>query len=133
TDAISDLLWTPSPDADANLLAEGVAASKIECIGNIMIDSFEMLRERIESADTRTRLQLGEEPYAVVTLHRPSNVDEQEKLTELVAALSQVAELMQVVFAIHPRTRKRLEQFGLLQGIAGNPRIRATEPLSYLE
>ena len=133
TDAISDLLWTPSADADANLLAEGVAPGKIECIGNIMIDSFEMLRERIESADTRTRLQLGDEPYAVVTLHRPSNVDQYEKLAELVAALGQVAELMQVVFAIHPRTRKRLEEFGLLQGIAGNPRIRATEPLSYIE
>ncbi len=133
TDAISDLLWTPSPDADANLLAEGVAAGKIECIGNIMIDSFEMLREPIESADTRARLKLGNEPYAVVTLHRPSNVDQREKLGELVTSLEKVAKLMQVVFAIHPRTRKRLEEFGLLQGIVSNPRIRATEPLSYIE
>jgi UDP-N-acetylglucosamine 2-epimerase (non-hydrolysing) len=133
TDAISDLLWTPSPDADANLLAEGVAASKIECIGNIMIDSFEMLRERIEAADTHARLQLGNEPYAVVTLHRPSNVDQYETLAELVAALGRVAARMQVVFAIHPRTRKRLEEFGLLQAIVGNTRIRATQPLSYIE
>ena len=133
TDAISDLLWTPSPDADANLRAEGVAAEKIDCIGNIMIDSFEMLRERIESADTRQRLELGNEPYAVVTLHRPSNVDEREKLAELVGALEQVAAQMKVVFAVHPRTRKRLEEFGLLRAITGNPRIRATEPLSYIE
>jgi UDP-N-acetylglucosamine 2-epimerase (non-hydrolysing) len=133
TDAISDLLWTPSPDADANLRAEGVPASKIDCIGNIMIDSFEMLRERIEAADTRQRLGLGNEPYAVVTLHRPSNVDQRDKLAELVAALGQVAEQMQVVFAIHPRTRKRLEDFGLLQTITGNRRIHATEPLSYIE
>lgn len=133
TDAISDLLWTPSPDADANLLAEGVPASKIECIGNIMIDSFEMLRERIEAADTRARLNLGEEPYAVVTLHRPSNVDRYETLAELVAALGQVAAHMQVVFAIHPRTRKRLEEFELLQAITDNPRIHATQPLSYIE
>ncbi len=133
TDAISDLLWTPSPDADANLRAEGVPAAKIDCIGNIMIDSFEMLRERIDAADTRQRLGLGKEPYAVVTLHRPSNVDQREKLTELVEALLQVTAQMQVVFAIHPRTRKRLEDFDLLKSITGNPRIRATEPLSYIE
>src|SRR5882757_5764623 len=87
TDAISDLLWTPSPDADANLRAEGVSAEKIVCIGNIMIDSFEMLRDKIEAADTRRRLKLDSESYAVVTLHRPSNVDEQDKLAELVATL----------------------------------------------
>ncbi len=133
TDAISDLLWTPSPDADANLRAEGVPAGKIDCIGNIMIDSFEMLRQRIDAADTRRRLGLGNEPYAVVTLHRPSNVDQRDKLAELVAELAQVAAQMRVVFAVHPRTRKRLEEFGLLQAITGNERISATEPLSYIE
>jgi UDP-N-acetylglucosamine 2-epimerase (non-hydrolysing) len=133
TDAIADVLWTPSPDADANLLAEGVPQQKIDCIGNIMIDSFEMLREKIEQADTRGRLGLNDQRYAVVTLHRPSNVDPRDKLSELVAALLQVAAEMQVVFAIHPRTRKRLEDFGLLGSITGNPRIRATEPLSYIE
>jgi UDP-N-acetylglucosamine 2-epimerase (non-hydrolysing) len=78
TDAIADLLWTPSRDADANLLAEGVPAAKIDCIGNIMLDSFEMLRAKITAADTRERLKLSG-PFAVVTLHRPSNVDEPER------------------------------------------------------
>ena len=133
TDAIADLLWTPSPDADANLRAEGVPAEKIECIGNIMIDSFEMLRDKIESADTRRRLGLDGQPYAVVTLHRPSNVDARDKLAELVATLVALSQDMQVVFAIHPRTRKRLEDFGLLQTITGSARIRSTEPLSYIE
>ena len=133
TDAISDLLWTPSPDGDANLHAEGVPIEKIECIGNIMIDSFEMLRERIEAAETRQRLRLGNEPYAVVTLHRPSNVDQRDKLAELVEALGRVSAQMQVVFAVHPRTRKRLEDFGLLGSIVDNARMRATEPLSYIE
>src|SRR5579863_6675147 len=73
TDAIADLLWTPSADADANLRAEGVASEKIQCIGNIMIDSFAMLRAKIDAADTRQRLGLDGQPYAVVTLHRPSN------------------------------------------------------------
>ena len=132
TDAIADLLWTPSTDADANLLAEGVPAQKIECIGNIMIDSFEMLRTRIEAADTRKRLQLTG-AYAVVTLHRPSNVDERDKLAELVAALNALARELTVVFAIHPRTRRRLEEFALLGAVSGDPAIRVTEPLSYIE
>jgi UDP-N-acetylglucosamine 2-epimerase (non-hydrolysing) len=133
TDAIADLLWTPSPDADANLLAEGVPAHKVECIGNIMIDSFEMLRAKIAAADTRERFALGAAPFAVVTLHRPSNVDAPDKLAELVQALVQLSHELTVVFAIHPRTRKRLEDFGLLAAISGAAAIRVTEPLSYIE
>jgi UDP-N-acetylglucosamine 2-epimerase (non-hydrolysing) len=133
TDAIADLLWTPSKDADANLIAEGVPPQKIECIGNIMIDSLEMLREKIEAADTRRRLRVEGAPFAVVTLHRPSNVDERDKLAELVSTLVQLSREMPVVFAIHPRTRKHLEEFGLLGLISGSDGIRATEPLSYIE
>jgi UDP-N-acetylglucosamine 2-epimerase (non-hydrolysing) len=133
TDAIADLLWTPSKDADANLIAEGVPAQKIDCIGNIMIDSFEMLREKIEAADTRRRLRLEGAPFAVVTLHRPSNVDDREKLAELVQALVQLSRELSVVFAIHPRTRRRLEDFGLLDAVTGSVAIRVTEPLSYVE
>jgi UDP-N-acetylglucosamine 2-epimerase (non-hydrolysing) len=132
TDAISDLLWTPSKDADANLIAEGIPAQKIDCIGNIMIDSFEMLRAKIEAAGARERLKLHG-PFAVVTLHRPSNVDEREKLGELVQALVQLSGELTVVFAIHPRTRRRLEEFALLGALAAAPGIRLTEPLSYIE
>jgi UDP-N-acetylglucosamine 2-epimerase (non-hydrolysing) len=132
TDAIADLLWTPSSDADANLLAEGVPAQKIECIGNIMIDSFEMLREKIAAAGTRERLRL-QGPYAVVTLHRPSNVDERDKLTELTAALLQLGRELTVVFAVHPRTNKRLQEFGLLERLSASTSIHLTQPLSYLE
>jgi len=132
TDAISDLLWTPSRDADGNLRAEGVPAEKIECIGNIMIDSFEMLRGKIEAADTRRQLRLHE-PFAVVTLHRPSNVDERAKLTELAQALVQLSRVLSVLFAVHPRTRRRLEEFDLLETIARAPAIRLSEPLSYIE
>jgi UDP-N-acetylglucosamine 2-epimerase (non-hydrolysing) len=133
TDAIADLLWTPSKDADANLIAEGVPPQKIDCIGNIMIDSFEMLRAKIEAADTCERLRLVGKPFAVVTLHRPSNVDDREKLEELVNALAQVSRALTVVFAIHPRTRKRLQEFGLLDTVTGNAAIRVTDPLSYVE
>ena len=133
TDALADLLWTPSADADANLRAEGVPQEKIDCIGNIMIDSFEMLRAKIEVAGTRERLGLIDGQYALVTLHRPANVDHREKLSELVLALGQIAGVIDVVFAIHPRTRSRLEEFGLLNAITSHPRIRATEPLGYIE
>ena len=75
TDAIADVLWTPSEDGDENLLAEGVPAERIDRIGNIMIDSFEMLRDSIEAANTAGELGLENGHYALVTLHRPSNVD----------------------------------------------------------
>jgi UDP-N-acetylglucosamine 2-epimerase (non-hydrolysing) len=133
TDAIADLLWTPSRDADANLLAEGVPARKIDCIGNIMIDSFEMLRPRIEAADTRRRLGLEGRPFAVATLHRPSNVDAREKLAELAGQLLPLSSELTLVFAVHPRTRRRLEDFGLLAQLASAPGIVLTEPLSYIE
>lgn len=133
TDAIADLLWTPSPDADDNLRAEGVAAHRIERIGNIMIDSFEMLRDRIERARTAHRLGLTGTPYAVVTLHRPSNVDGIGKLSEVLSRLEEVSQRLPLAFAVHPRTRKRLREYGLDERLEANPRIRATEPLGYVE
>jgi len=132
TDAISDLLWTPSRDADVNLLAEGVPAEKIDCIGNIMIDSFEMLRGKIEAADACRQLQL-KPPFALVTLHRPSNVDEPVKLGELVQNLVELSRELTVLFAIHPRTRRRLEDFSLRRALAEAPAVRITEPLRYIE
>lgn len=132
TDSIADLLWTPSSDADANLSREGVPLDRIECIGNIMIDSFEMLRGCIERAAVGERMKL-ESPYAVVTLHRPSNVDDVDALGELVAALEQMASRLTVVFAVHPRTRKRLVEFGFEQHILAHPRIHVLEPLGYIE
>jgi len=133
TDAIVNLLWTPSPDADANLRAEGVPAEKIECVGNIMIDSFEMLRERIEGAGTREKFGLQAGKFAMVTLHRPSNVDDKATLSGLVASLVAVSRELPLVFAIHPRTRKRLEEFGLLGQIQNAPGIKVSEPLGYIE
>ena len=132
TDAISDLLWTPSEDADANLIAEGVPPARIDRIGNIMIDSFEMLRTKIEAANARARLNLTT-PFAVVTLHRPSNVDERGTLAALVQTLIELSGVLTVVFAVHPRTARRLEEHGLLAALTASDRIRLTEPLGYVE
>src|SRR5690606_6126017 len=113
TDAIADVLWTPSPDANENLLAEGVPEDKIDLIGNIMIDSFELLRDKIEAADARARLGVVPGEYAVITLHRPSNVDQEETLGAIVDALEAIAPDLRLVFVSHPRTMKNLKKFGL--------------------
>jgi len=132
TDAICDVLWTPSPDADANLAREGVSGTKIDRVGNIMIDSFEMMRGSIEADGTRASMGLEPGRYAVVTLHRPSNVDLRENLEPLVRQLWEVSRELPLVFAVHPRTRRKLEEFDLLRGLAGSG-IRLTEPLGYIQ
>ncbi len=132
TDSIADVLWTPSPDADENLLAEGVDADKIDRIGNIMIDSFEMLREGIECANTAAELDLESGQYALVTVHRPSNVDAAESLTPIVDALVQAAGSLPVVFVAHPRTINGLEKFSLKEKLADNSNIKLLEPVPYM-
>jgi UDP-N-acetylglucosamine 2-epimerase (non-hydrolysing) len=118
TDAICDVFWTPSPDADEHLAREGVPASKIDRVGNIMLDSFEMMRASIEADGTRESMGLQPGNYAVVTLHRPSNVDNRATLEPLVEQLVAVSKDLPLVFAVHPRTRRKLEEFGLLDALA---------------
>ncbi len=133
TDAISDLLWTPSPDGDENLLAEGVAPERIERIGNIMLDSYEMLKHRIVASGARAGFGLTQGDYAVVTLHRPSNVDERSTLAPLVDELISVAGVLPILFAVHPRTRNKLTEFGLLDKLTSAAGVTLCEPLSYIE
>jgi UDP-N-acetylglucosamine 2-epimerase (non-hydrolysing) len=146
TDAICDVYWTPSPDADEHLAREGVPEAKIDRVGNIMLDSFEMMRTAIEADGTRDAMGLVPGGYAVVTLHRPSNVDHREQLAPLTEQLLAVARDLPLVFAVHPRTRKKLEEFGLLDRLAPRPlagevarsagegpRIHLTEPLGYIQ
>ncbi len=132
TDSIADVLWTPSPDADENLLAEGVPAQRIDRVGNIMIDSYELLRPQIERAGTRSAMKLTGTSYGVVTLHRPSNVDDAATLAALVEGLVMVGRRLPLVFPLHPRTRKKLDEFGLTRRFDGSA-VRACEPLSYIE
>lgn len=133
TDAIADVLWTPSADADANLLRENVPAERIDRVGNFMIDSFEMLRDSIANAKTTEQLGLSPHRYGVVTLHRPANVDSADSLATLVVQLSEASRSLPMVFAVHPRTRKRLHEFGLMNKLENCAGIRLTEPLGYIE
>jgi len=132
TDAIADLLWTPSPDGDENLLREGVAREKIKRVGNIMIDSLEMLRGRIEKEHAYDALGVKPGGYGLVTLHRPSNVDNADILGKIVSALCHAAESLPLIFPVHPRTGKCLRQTGLISRLETAPGIRLSEPLGYI-
>jgi len=130
TDAVSDVLWTPSPDADENLVAEGVPPAKISRVGNIMLDSFEMVRPQIEAAGAAAELGV-DGPYGLVTLHRPSNVDAPGPLRELVDALLAAQRLLPLVFPVHPRTSQRLEAAGLTR-VLREAGVRLIEPVPYI-
>lgn len=132
TDVLADILWTPSPDADQNLLKEGIDPHKIVRVGNIMIDSLEMLRHKIEELNIHMELGLRKYEYGVVTLHRPSNVDNPLVLGDLCESLNRIGKRLPLVFPVHPRTRKNLEKTGLLNSLAGNKRIYLLEPQSYI-
>ena len=134
TDQIADLLLTPSPDADENLRAEGIPPERIRLVGNVMIDSLYAHLERAKASPVRAQLGVNGQPYAVVTLHRPANVDDRTTLAGVLSALVELSAQLPVVFPVHPRTRERLAEFGLLDQIdARAPRLRVLEPLGYLD
>jgi UDP-N-acetylglucosamine 2-epimerase (non-hydrolysing) len=133
TDSIADLLWTPSEDANENLKAEGVPEDRIDLIGNVMIDSFEMMRSSIEQSQARDDLGLDTGTYAVVTLHRPSNVDQAQTLGPIVDQLLKAADRLPVAFVAHPRTLKNLRQYGLLDKLKCHERVKLLEPLPYVD
>lgn len=132
TDVLADVLWTPSRDADENLTREGVPESKIEFVGNIMIDSLEMLRSKIEAQRTRLEFGLDPQSYGVVTLHRPSNVDDPAVLARVCEVLSELSESVPLVFPIHPRTRLKMKEQDLLKRLEQSTRIALPDPLSYV-
>ncbi len=133
TDRLSDILWIPSEDARENLLREGVSEEKIEFVGNIMIDSLLMLKPAIENVKMAEQLELQQKKYGVVTIHRPSNVDEREILGTLVDAMIRLSQNVPLVFPLHPRTRKQLEGFGLFEKLKTCEGVTLLNPLPYIE
>jgi UDP-N-acetylglucosamine 2-epimerase (non-hydrolysing) len=133
TDQIADLLFTPSADADKNLLAEGIPPERIRLVGNIMIDSLRQRLNTAKSSNIRETLGLADKDYAVLTLHRPSNVDEQADLAEIIAALEEIAARLPVIFPVHPRTRKTIQEFGFADRIEQSKNLIMIEPLGYLD
>lgn len=139
TDQISDVLYTTERSAEANLLREGIDPARIQFVGNVMIDSLRAnLPQAIPAADTlarhtgTSRLLDHTAGFAVLTLHRPSNVDDPVRLANLIETLSQVAQRLPIVWPMHPRTRANIERFGL-QGVLRSPSIAVLPPQGYLE
>ena len=132
TDTLADILWTPSPDGDENLIREGVAGEKIQRVGNIMIDSLEMLRDTIQKQTVCEELGLKAGEYGLLTLHRPSNVDDPKILKRLCQTLIRIARKIPLVFPIHPRTRKNIESLQLMPDLEKEKGLLLSEPINYI-
>jgi UDP-N-acetylglucosamine 2-epimerase (non-hydrolysing) len=128
TDVLSDVLFTTSPEAETNLVREGIDPARIHFVGNPMIDTLLANLDRFDVPAARARHDLNG-PYGVATLHRPANVDDPLAAARLVAALRDIARRVPLVIPLHPRGRAMLEAVGL----PGDPRISVVEPLGYVE
>jgi len=128
TDHISDYLFTTSKYDDANLKKEGIPSKKIFCVGNIMADCLMMGRESAQRSDVLQRLNLAAKNFALLTLHRPSNVDNKEKLELILSRIEKVAQKIPIVFPVHPRTQKNLD---VIAGEARQSNLLLLPPLGY--
>ncbi len=128
-DTLSDILLTPSADADANLKREGFSEERIHLVGNVMIDTLQRELPRARRSDVLTKLDVIGKGYSVLTLHRPSNVDDAATLRRMTSALAPLAAMRPMIFPVHPRTRKRLLEFE----IDLPPGLRLVDPLGYLD
>jgi UDP-N-acetylglucosamine 2-epimerase (non-hydrolysing) len=133
TDRLCEILLTPSPDGDENLLAEGTQPERIFRVGNVMIDSLRAHLPRAQAAGAPQKLGVQPGGYALLTLHRPSNVDDPAVLGGLLDALAEIQRSLPIVFPVHPRTRKRFEEFGLGARLAALTALKLCDPLGYLE
>src|SRR5581483_10111141 len=140
TDSLAEYLFVSEESGERNLLNEGVDAKRIFFVGNVMIDSLQRSRASWERSDIRETFGLREGSYGIVTLHRPSNVDDLQKLQSLMSALADVARQLPIIFPVHPRTRKQLQSLnGSLTGISFGMEGEAArglccvEPLGYLD
>jgi UDP-N-acetylglucosamine 2-epimerase (non-hydrolysing) len=130
TDSVADLLFVTEPSGVGNLRREGVADERVHLVGNVMIDTLLAARDRARASDVLTRLGLAEGEYGLVTLHRPSNVDDPAQLRALLAVLDEVAKRVKLCFPIHPRTRARIAQ---ARAALPDDRWLVTDAVGYLD
>jgi UDP-N-acetylglucosamine 2-epimerase (non-hydrolysing) len=131
TDSLADLLFTPSKDGDENLMREGIPPEKIKRVGNIMIDTLVANLEKARQRRPYDRFKVQEKRYAFVTLHRPSNVDDKFSLSSIMDQLNLLSEKIPVIFPVHPRTRKNLEQFSLHASERRSKKMIICNPIGY--
>lgn len=132
TDSLADILWTPSADADENLLREGILPNKVHRVGNIMIDSLEILRQKIQNQSTYQEFGLNPVEYGLITLHRPLNVDNHEVLKAISKSLKRISLKIPLIFPVHPRTWKNLKRNGLMSILTNAKQLFLVEPMSYV-
>ncbi len=133
TDSISDLLFTPSRDADENLLREGIPPERIHFVGNVMIDCLLSHLPKTDRLNTIERFGVESRRYATLTLHRPSNVDDPKILRGIVDVVIELSREMPVIWPVHPRSRKNLELFGLMEKMEIESALRLIDPVGYLD
>lgn len=134
TDRLSDFLFVTERSGVENLRAEGVAEERVHFVGNVMIDSLVAFREKAVTRSVRADIGLHEdEPYALMTMHRPSNVDDHEPLHRVVEMMERLATELTVVFPMHPRTRHSLEAHDLWDRVASTDGLKVTDPVGYLD
>jgi UDP-N-acetylglucosamine 2-epimerase (non-hydrolysing) len=129
TDVLANLLLTPTEDANENLRREGIPSERIKLVGNIMIDTLIANLPRARQRDTRELLGIGDDNFAYVTLHRPSNVDHDKVLSQIMTELSRLSHEIPVVFPMHPRTRKMISELDI--SINNGARLRIIDPIGY--
>ena len=133
TDAISDLLFCTEQSGVDNLRREGVPEEKIHLVGNVMIDTLLRHRAKADQSTILEDLALADGDYAVITLHRPANVDNRENLEGLIEALEYIQNDLTVVFPAHPRTRAKFEEFRMGTRLAAMPNLQILDPIGYLD
>jgi UDP-N-acetylglucosamine 2-epimerase (non-hydrolysing) len=133
TDQIAELLLTPSADANENLQAEGIPVDRIKLVGNVMIDSLLSQLDRAKQSTARAALGLTDKEYAVLTLHRPSNVDDPAAFRRIIEALEEIARRLPIVFPAHPRTRKMIAELDLTERIEKIKGLLMIDPVGYLD
>ncbi|RAP34009.1 UDP-N-acetylglucosamine 2-epimerase (non-hydrolyzing) [Candidatus Marinamargulisbacteria bacterium SCGC AG-410-N11] len=131
TDSISDILYTPSLDGDEQLLKEGIPKEKIVFVGNIMIDTLLKQAPAAEKISLNSLIKNPSKPYCLVTLHRPSNVDNINAFKNILEAINHISKELNIVWPIHPRSKKNAKSFGLWDSIQSN--IECINPLGYHE
>jgi UDP-N-acetylglucosamine 2-epimerase (non-hydrolysing) len=133
TDALSDYLFVTEKSGLKNLEKEGVDPAKIHFVGNVMIDSLACFLDKANGSIILPQLELQPQNYALVTLHRPSNVDDSENFLKIMAAFEEVQRHLPIIFPIHPRTEKNIKQFGLEEKVKSLKNLRLISPVGYLD
>ncbi len=133
TDRISNLLFTPSTDANQNLINEGTNESSIKLVGNVMIDSLLNNIEKAEKSNIHNKLNIIRGKYAIVTLHRPSNVDHKDTLSGIITSFEKIGSEIPLIFPIHPRTSQMMTKFGFDERISQIPYLQMIKPQGYLD